>query len=97
MQDARRHTIPLDKLADLFRALTTPTKIKILRYLIETDPDTPCVPTLIASHLGIRPSTVSSALNRMRTAGIINRVHTGRYMFYSVDQQSLDIMREYLS
>lgn len=91
---------PLEKLERLsrgFHLLGHSTKLRIAKYLIEYDEDkeNPTVPTLIATNLDIRLSTVSYSLNQLHQAGVVNREVSGRFVFYSINQEFLTLLKDF--
>ena len=68
-------------LADLFRALADPTRVRILSALAETEV---CVNDL-AEALGMGQSAVSHQLGYLREARLVRARRDGRHVFYRLD------------
>ena len=68
-------------LADLFRALADPTRVRLLSALAETEV---CVNDL-AEALGMGQSAVSHQLSYLREARLVRARRDGRHVFYRLD------------
>ena len=68
-------------LADLFRALADPTRVRILSALAETEV---CVNDL-AEALGMGQSAVSHQLGYLRETRLVRARREGRHVFYHLD------------
>jgi ArsR family transcriptional regulator, lead/cadmium/zinc/bismuth-responsive transcriptional repressor len=68
-------------LADLFRALADPTRVRILSAVAETEV---CVNDL-AEALGMGQSAVSHQLSYLREARLVRARRDGRHVFYRLD------------
>ena len=68
-------------LANLFRALADPTRVRILSALAETEV---CVNDL-AEALGMGQSAVSHQLGYVHEARLVRARHDGRHVFYRLD------------
>jgi ArsR family transcriptional regulator, lead/cadmium/zinc/bismuth-responsive transcriptional repressor len=68
-------------LADLFRALADPTRVRILSAVAETEV---CVNDL-AEALGMGQSAVSHQLSYLREARLVRARRAGRHVFYRLD------------
>lgn len=87
-----RHTPGLDvpiaekfvqPMADTFKVLGDPTRIRILALLAASEA---CV-TDIAATLGMTQSAISHQLRLLRHAGLVKFNKTGKEVFYSLDDQ----------
>ena len=73
----------LDKLADLYKMLGDPTRIKILNALWVSEL---CVCDLTAI-LGLNQSAVSHQLRLLKSASLVKYRREGRVVFYSLDDE----------
>jgi ArsR family transcriptional regulator len=74
----------VDELAELFKNLADPTRLRILTALVERG--TLCVHDL-CDRLGMSQTAVSHSLRVLRTARLVRSVRRGREMVYSLDDQ----------
>lgn len=86
----------LQQLSEIFQVLGHVTKVRVLRYVIEQDPE-PVVPTLTHIALDIPPNQAAYSLKQMSKVGILTRNVSGRYTFYEVDPQFRTLLEEFLS
>lgn len=70
-------------MADSFKVLGDPTRIRILALLAEGEA---CV-TNIADSLEMTQSAISHQLRLLRHAGLVKFTKTGKEVFYSLDDQ----------
>lgn len=70
------------RLADLFKLLGDPTRVRLLFALLESGEL--CVNDL-ATTVGVAESSVSHALRLLRTAGVVRNRRDGRTVYYSLD------------
>ncbi len=70
-------------MADTFKVLGDPTRIRILALLAEGQA---CV-TNIADSLEMTQSAISHQLRLLRHAGLVKFTKTGKEVFYSLDDQ----------
>ena len=78
--------VPIDEkfvqpMADTFKVLGDPTRIRILALLVENEA---CV-TNIAESLEMTQSAISHQLRLLRHAGLVKFTKTGKEVFYSLD------------
>lgn len=88
----------IEKLAELFKALSDPTRLRLVKLLSEQAPgECPgecngrgflCVNAL-AHRLGVTQSAVSQHLRVLRQAGLVHGVRRGPFMHYSLDGDGL--------
>jgi len=74
-------------LAQLFKALADPTRIRILSLLANAD-EPVCVCDLIAP-LGLSQPTVSFHLKKLLQSGLLRRERRGTWAHYSVEPEAL--------
>ena len=72
----------LDTLAELFKQLADPTRLRILSLLAENGSN--CVHELCAG-LGMTQTAVSHQLRTLRNARLVRGVRQGREIHYSID------------
>lgn len=74
---------PAAAVANLFKALADPTRVRIISALLHTDL---CVTDLTAL-LGMEQSAVSHQLRALREWRLVQRVRRGRLMYYRLDDE----------
>jgi ArsR family transcriptional regulator, lead/cadmium/zinc/bismuth-responsive transcriptional repressor len=72
-------------LADLFSALSDPTRLRIISVLLEGEMNVGD----IASHLGMTESAVSHQLRGLRQMRLIRSRKNGRQVFYALDDDHI--------
>ena len=97
----------IEELAILFKALSDPTRLRLIRLLSENSagdcsareraPECEgmgflCVNAL-AHRLGVTQSAVSQHLRVLRQAGLVSGVRHGSFMHYTLDHKGLDRSR----
>ena len=83
-----------------FKALANPARIEILNLLSDSrnggvGGGEISVHTIVES-LPLSPSTISHHLNVLKKAGIINSRRDKQWIYYSINRESLESMREFL-
>lgn len=102
----------IEELANIFKALSDPTRLRLIRLLSENSArscvaqDNECegrgflCVNALAHRLGVTQSAVSQHLRVLRQAGLVNGVRRGAFVHYSLDQEALDrsasVLRETL-
>ena len=86
----------IDKIADVFKALSDPTRLRIVKLLAECgtgvcEGGQLCVNAL-AHRLGVTQSAVSQHLRILKQAGLVQGSRQGNFIHYSLDR---DGIREY--
>ncbi len=81
MVDGRSAT----RLAELFKALSDPTRVRIISALSETDL---CVYDLAAT-LGMSQSAVSHQLRSLREMHLVRYHKEGRHVYYQLDDEHI--------
>lgn len=88
----------IGQLAELFKALSDPTRLRLVRLLRERAPERSsgecdsgqlCVNAL-ANELGVTHSAVSQHLRILRQARLVRRERRGAFVHYSLDPDGLD-------
>lgn len=92
------------KLAEIFKALSDPTRLRLIKLLTDCTPGVCsggalCVNAL-ANRLQVTQSAVSQHLRVLRQAGLVHGERRGNYMHYSLDPDGIskykDALREIL-
>ncbi len=85
-------------LAEMFRLLGDPTRVRILFALLEAGELCVCD---TAAVVGTSETKVSQAMRLLRAAGVVRNRRSGRNVFYRLDdahvRMLLDLSREHLS
>jgi ArsR family transcriptional regulator, arsenate/arsenite/antimonite-responsive transcriptional repressor len=76
-----------ETLADVFKALADPTRVRIVNMLVNAD-ESVCV-CAFTPHLGLSQPTVSFHLAKLRKAGLIDREQRGTWAYYSLNRTAL--------
>ncbi len=84
-----------DVLADVFKALADPTRVRLLRYLAESEAGTACACHL-PDALGITQPTLSFHMRKLHDAGLVARDKRGRWVHWTVRPESLAAVRAFL-
>ncbi|HQH08252.1 MAG TPA: metalloregulator ArsR/SmtB family transcription factor [Phycicoccus sp.] len=82
-------------LADVFKALADPTRIRLLRYLAESDAGTACACHL-PDALGITQPTLSFHMRKLHDAGLVAREKRGRWVHWTVRPETLTGVKGFL-
>lgn len=84
-----------DALAGVFKALADPTRVRLLRYLAQSEGGTACACHLPAA-LGISQPTLSFHMHKLHDAGLVARDKRGRWVHWTVRPESLAAVRAFL-
>ena len=79
-----------ERLSNVFKALADPTRVRLLRYLAESEDGTVCACHLPAA-LGISQPTLSFHMRKLHDAGLVDRDQRGRWAHWSVKP---DVLRD---
>ena len=86
----------IDKLAEIFKALSDPTRLRLVKLLNECRAGIcnggPLCVNALANQLGVTQSAVSQHLRILRQAGLVSGARRGSFMHYSLD---LDGLKKY--
>ncbi len=82
-------TKDIEQLAETFKALSDPTRLRIMKMLRVSE--VPLCVTALASRLGVTQSAVSQHLRVLRQAGIVSSSRAGRRVHYTVDVSGLRV------
>jgi DNA-binding transcriptional ArsR family regulator len=75
----------IEEIADLFKALSEPTRLHLLFKLMEGE----MTVTRLADFSGTSMANVSKHLTFMRRSGIVSRKKTGNQVFYTIRNQKI--------
>mgnify|MGYP001061499616 CR=1 FL=1 len=84
-----------DQLATVFKALSDPTRVRLLQYLAESEAGTACACHL-PDALGISQPTLSFHMRKLLDAGLVTREKRGRWVHWTVRPQALARVRTFL-
>ena len=90
--------MPADRatcLADIFKALADPTRVRLLAHIAGSQDGTACACHL-PDELGISQPTLSHHLKKLADAGLITREQRGRWAHYTAVPALLDVARDFL-
>lgn len=82
-------------LAQVFKALADPTRIRLLRFLAESESGTACACHL-PDALGISQPTLSFHMRKLHAAGLVSRDKRGRWVHWTVLPTALTGVRTFL-
>jgi ArsR family transcriptional regulator, arsenate/arsenite/antimonite-responsive transcriptional repressor len=88
MQSQRSQDHPIARFADMFAALGTEPRLRILRLLLSAHPDGMVVGD-IQAELGIPASTLSHHLERLKIEQLVNVRRESTYLWYSANSEAL--------
>jgi DNA-binding transcriptional ArsR family regulator len=83
----------IEKLVEIFKALSDPTRLKLVKALNDCEPGvceggSLCVNAL-AHRLNVTQSAVSQHLRILRQAGLVRGARNGSFIHYSLDPDGL--------
>ena len=84
-----------DTIAEVFKALADPTRVRLLRYLAESDAGTACACHLPTA-LGISQPTLSFHMRKLLDAGLVTREKRGRWVHWTVRTEALMGVQSFL-
>jgi ArsR family transcriptional regulator len=92
----------IEGLAEIFKALSDPTRLRLVRLLGECSADSeaarvcgggPLCVNALAHRLGVTQSAVSQHLRVLRHAGLVRGRRNGPFVHYALDQGGLERYR----
>lgn len=90
--------MPADRatcLADIFKALSDPTRVRLLAHIAGSQYGTACACHL-PDALGISQPTLSHHLKKLTDAGLVTREQRGRWAHFTAVPALLDVARDFL-
>ena len=93
-------TAPIDsgdaeRMARMFKALSDPTRLRVLSHVAAQGCDSVCACDLI-DVLDIRQPTISHHLKKLVEAGILTREQRGKWAHYTVVTEAFEELRQFL-
>jgi len=85
----------ITRFADMFGAMGTPPRLRIMRALLAAHPDGMVVGD-ISAELGIPASTLSHHLEKLRNEDLVNVRREGTYLWYSANATVLQELLGFL-
>jgi ArsR family transcriptional regulator, arsenate/arsenite/antimonite-responsive transcriptional repressor len=85
----------ITRFADMFSAMGTGPRLRIMRLLLSAHPDGIVVGD-IGSELGIAASTLSHHLEKLKNEGLVNVRREGTYLWYSANAEALQELLGFL-
>ena len=83
-----------EKQAEIFKALSDPTRLRLVKLLNECEPGIckggPLCVNALANRLGVTQSAVSQHLRILRQAGLVRGERQGSFMHYALDPKGID-------
>ncbi len=83
------------KFADMFSAMGTDARLRIMQLLLKAHPDG-LVVNEIQSELGIPGSTLSHHLDKLRNEGLVNVRRESTFLRYTADTDALQLLLGFL-
>src|SRR5882757_9124311 len=83
------------RFADMFSAMGTGPRLRIMRVLLSAHPDGMVVSD-IGAELGIPASTLSHHLEKLKNEGLVNVRREGTYLWYSASTEALQELLGFL-
>lgn len=90
--------IPADRadcLAEIFKALADPARVRLLGHIAAAEHGTACA-CHMPEVLGISQPTLSHHLRKLVSAGLVTREQRGRWAHYTAVPAVLDVARDFL-
>jgi ArsR family transcriptional regulator, arsenate/arsenite/antimonite-responsive transcriptional repressor len=78
----------IERFADMFSAIGTESRLRIIRLLLAAHPDG-MVPSELQNELGIPASTLSHHLDKLKNEGLVRVRREGTYLWYSANTEAL--------
>ncbi len=83
------------RLAEAFKALSDPTRVRLLAHVCASEHGTACACHL-PELLGISQPTLSHHLKKLVEAGLVTREQRGRWAHYTAVAEALEVVRDFL-
>jgi ArsR family transcriptional regulator, arsenate/arsenite/antimonite-responsive transcriptional repressor len=84
-----------DELAEILKALSDPTRLKIATLLADSK-SMLCV-NAITKRLGVTQSAVSQHLRILRQSGLVESERRGYFIHYSINKKKIELIASMLS
>lgn len=85
----------IQKLSDIFKALSDPTRLKIIRMLSQNQ--RPACVNALTNRLDISQSAVSQHLKILKQAGLVQAERRGNFIHYTLENTAVESFRERLA
>jgi ArsR family transcriptional regulator len=85
----------ITRFADMFSAMGTDSRLRIMRLLLSAHPDGMVVGE-IGDELGIPPSTLSHHLDKLKNEDLVKVKREGTYLWYSANAEVLQQLLGFL-
>jgi DNA-binding transcriptional ArsR family regulator len=85
----------ISRFADMFAAMGTDSRLRIMRLLLAAHPDGMVV-SEIGNELGIAPSTMSHHLEKLKHEGLVKVRREGTFLWYSASTETLQELLGFL-
>jgi ArsR family transcriptional regulator len=92
---AKESTEQVARYADMFSAMGTEARLRILRLLLSAHPEG-MVAGDVQSELGIPPSTLSHHLDKLKNEGLVTVRREGTFLWYSANTEALQDLLTFL-
>ncbi len=83
------------RLAEIFKALSDPTRVRLLAHISSSEHGTTCACHLPEA-LGISQPTLSHHLKKLVDAGLVAREQRGRWAHYTAVAEVVEVARAFL-
>jgi ArsR family transcriptional regulator len=91
----KQAAVPTARYAEMFAALGTESRLRILRLLLSAHPDGMVVGD-VQSELGIPPSTLSHHLERLKNEGLVTVRRESTFLWYAANTAALEDLLAFL-
>ncbi len=88
MTDKRQTDEEVARFADMFSAIGTEPRLRIMRLLLSAHPDGMIVGDVI-NDLGVSASTLSHHLDKLKNEGLVKVRREGTFLWYSANAEAL--------
>lgn len=92
---AKESTEQVARYADMFSAMGTEPRLRIIRLLLKAHPEG-MVAGNLQSELGIPASTLSHHLDKLKNEDLVNVRREGTYLWYSANTEALQELLTFL-
>jgi ArsR family transcriptional regulator len=80
-----------ERLAKLFKALSDPTRVRLLSLIAATEGGEACICDMTAP-IGLSQPTVSHHMKQLVDAGLVTREQRGKWAYYAIVDEALDAL-----